>query len=65
MPCIYLNGSDQPIYKFIRYMYVFLAGKSPNIRSCTVYIRGLGQPYNRQVLYTLQCFRMRLLWSTL
>ena len=44
MPCIY-------IYRVVQYhtctVYVrwFWAGKSPNVRSCTVYIYGSGQPY--------------------
>jgi len=40
---VYMQGWPGP---FIYGVYtVFLAGKSPNIRSYTVYIYGSGQPY--------------------
>jgi hypothetical protein len=40
---VYIKGWPEP---YIYGVYtVFLAGKSPNIRSYTVYIYGFGQPY--------------------
>jgi len=34
---------------YIRECTVFLAGKSPNVRSYAVYIYGSGQPYSRVI----------------
>ena len=47
MRCIYgIFGREITKYTVINGVHmVFLAGKSPNVRSLTVYIYGYGQPY--------------------